>query len=276
MCMYYVLFSLLKMESDLNGLLIQTGVENGESIYEMFRECNFSPDSVLKRDSNLTLRDCQISQCGQRLWLNENYDLDGIVATFSSFKDIFVPFSYLNILPRGRNSLIPVFNILRKHIKLEEYNRKALQYLKWSEGIQIVDDHGFQFLIALVPKSGQVRIFKNYNRNQIENLQFDFYESFRLKLANICKALPEVDITRNTFKKNPILDIRSWHVLPDDREFVLNLLCQTEISLPREQNFEFIIIAHRFGDRNSNTMNITEYNALAVLYSVIFMVLLYG
>lgn len=248
------------MEPDLNGLLIQTGVENGESVYEMFRECNFSPDNILKRDSNLTLRDCQISDCGQRLWLSQHYDLDGIVATFSSFKDILVPFSYLNILPRGRNSLIPIFNILRKHVKLDEYNRKALQYLKWSEGIQIVDDHGFQFLIALVPKTGPRRVFQDYNRNQVEKLQYDFYESFRLKLANNCKSLPEIDITRNTFKKNSILDIRSWHVLPDDREFILNLLYHTERSLPREQNFEFIIIAHRFGDRNSNNINITEFN----------------
>lgn len=248
------------MESNLNGLLIQTGLENADSVYELCLGSKFSPSEILKRDSNLTLRDCQVTGCAQRLWLNQTYDLDGIVATFSSLKDILVPFSYLNILPRGRNSLIPVFNILRKHLKLEVYNKKALQYLRWSQGIQIVGDHGFQFLITLLPKSGPLRLFKNFSRQQIENLQFEFYESFRLSLANKCKGLPEQDITRNTFKKNKIIDIRTWHVLPDDREFVLNLLCQTENSLPRDENFEFIIIAHRFGDRNSNAMNITEYD----------------
>ncbi|CAG2241800.1 unnamed protein product [Mytilus edulis] len=132
-----------KMESNLNGLLIQTGLENADSVYELCLGSKFSPSEILKRDSNLTLRDCQVTG---------------------------------------------------------------------------------------------------------------------LSLANKCKGLPEQDITRNTFKKNKIIDIRTWHVLPDDREFVLNLLCQTENSLPRDENFEFIIIAHRFGDRNSNAMNITEYD----------------
>lgn len=247
------------MQDSIAGLLIETGRENSRSFSNMFMSHRCSQHDILHRDSTSTFRDTQISSHGQKLWLNFRFDIDGIVATIENFQDVYVPFSYLNILPRSRASLIPIYTIVKKHFKLYNFSSKGKEYMRWSHGIQVFSDHGFQFIFALLPRDGKID-FPMYSRQEFDSMQYEFYENFRTTLIDICKHLPSHEISRDTFKKNKILDIRTWHVLPGDRTFILELLDLAKIHTMCDRSFTSMIIASKFGDRNGENVNIEEFN----------------
>lgn len=244
-----MLFVFQLMDYCESGSLITCGRENTESFVNEFIDHNRLPEAFLHRESTVRIRDCLIGTVAQDLWLNFELDIDGIVATFRTFSTIRTPFSYTTLLLRKQASLTAMYPILKKHVGLHQYNATAIQYLKWSKGFQMFEGSGFQFHFALLPTMGNVNFVK-YNRNGIENTQYEFYEKFRKQVSSVISNLDQNNLSRNTFKKNTIFDIRRLHVLPDDREFVLQVLDTALLNLNPVIGFEPIIIACKFGDRD--------------------------
>lgn len=74
--------------------------------------------------------------------------------------------------------------------------------------------------------------------------------------------LDKANLSRNTIKKNVISDIRKMHVLPDDRNLILEIFDITLQKMDRIENFYPCIIAFKFGDRDhSNQIEVSAFNA---------------
>lgn len=256
------------MDECLEGILISTGIENSAEFKNVGTEIIPAAEDILKREKTLRIRDCRVLELSQRLWLNFEHDIDGIVATFGSFKDILTSFSYLGILPRGRSSILPVYNIVRKHFKLHKFKSVALQYLQWSVSTKITQGDGFDFHLALLPRTGD-RTFKQYRKSQIENLQFLFYEQFRRNVSYVFQNINSDELSRPTFKKIRILDVRRLHILPNDREFILHLLDEALAITEHNENFESMIIAFKLGDHDTSpTVRIDAFNVSSAVVTV--------
>lgn len=72
-----------------------------------------------------------------------------------------------------------------------------------------------------------------------------FYEDFRKQFSNTLMNLDKANLSRNTIKKNVISDIRKMHVLPDDRNLILEILDITLQKMDRIENFYPCIALHR-------------------------------
>ncbi|XP_055998442.1 uncharacterized protein LOC130047437 [Ostrea edulis] len=204
-------------------VLITTGEENTQCLVAEFESSNFEAESFLISDSTLRIRDCRMGNIAQDLWLCFTGDINGIVGILNNFPDITAPFSYISILPRGERSLIDVYPISRKDLPLQLYNSDGMQYLKWTKGFKCLEGDGFDFHFTLLPRGGNLH-YPKYNRREFQKLQYAFHENFRKQLSNTRMNLDEKSLSRSTMKKNVIFDIRKLHVLPDDREFILNTL----------------------------------------------------
>lgn len=239
------------MSEETAGLLLRTGYENTSDFVVVFANEEFDPEKLLKRNSTINARDCCIGDVAQLLWLDFDYDIDGIVATLNLFSSIKSRFLYLNILPRNFDSLIPVFPILRKHLSLTDYSNLGLQYLKSSVSIKLFEGDGFEYHLTLLPVCGKQR-FKVYSKKELINVQYQFYLNFRKELSSLIQSLPESDLSRGTIKKNRIFDIKRWFILCDDRTFILSCLDKVLSKIPVDATFEKKIVAFTFGQRDSS------------------------
>lgn len=65
------------------------------------------------------------------------------------------------------------------------------------------------------------------------------------QFSNTLMNLDKENLSRNTIKKNVISDIRKMHVLPDDRNLILEILDITLQKMDRIENFYPCIALHR-------------------------------
>ncbi len=190
------------------GIYIATGNENTAEIFKN----GINPEDILHRETAFRIRDCTISKVAQLLWYDFTTDIDGIVGTLNLFSDITAPFSYLGILPRQRQSLLKVYDIIRKHVPLARYSRNGLQCLRWSVSTKCLEGGGFEFSSGLTSKNCDRKKFRYANAYVLEDAQYEFYENFRKTFSKCVQALPSNELCRGTFKKNEIIDIRKWRV----------------------------------------------------------------
>lgn len=240
-------------EDEPESVYIRTGKENTEEVLKF----GLDPANILFRSEPIRIRDCTIPRVSQTLWYDYDYDVDGIVATFKRFSDILVSFTYLGILPREKFSLISVYNIVRKHLPLANYSKRGLECLRWSVSTKICEGDGFEFHLALLPKPQWTR-FKQTNEALLQKCQYDYYDSFRNHFSACIKSLPPADISRGTFKKNSIINVRRWRVLPDDRQLVLELLDEALQLTPHGEEFEVSILAFQLGQHDTSDEIIVE------------------
>jgi hypothetical protein len=231
------------------GALITTGEENKESLYSELAYHDFQTECFLKSDSSLRIRDCRIRIVAQDLWLSFTWDIDGIVAILNRFADITTSFSYVGILLKGERSLIELYPILKKHLPLHVYRSKNLQYLKWMKSFKFTEGEGFDFHFALLPKEGHLH-FPEYKRHDFDKFLYAYYEDFRKQFSNTLMNLDQANLSRNTIKKNVTSDIRKLHVLPDDRNFILETLDTTLQNMNAVTNYCIQIWRQRPFKRN--------------------------
>lgn len=65
------------------------------------------------------------------------------------------------------------------------------------------------------------------------------------QFSNTLMNLDKENLSRNTIKNNVISDIRKMHVLPDDRNLILEILDITLQKMDRIENFYPCIALHR-------------------------------
>lgn len=127
-----------------------------------------------------------------------------------------------------------MYPILKKHLPLHVYRSKNYQYLKWTKCLKFTEGDGFDVHFALLPKQGCLH-FPEFKRHGFEKKLF--YEDFRKQFSNTLMNLDKANLSRNTIKKNVISDIRKMHVLPDDRNLILEILDITLQKMDRIENF---------------------------------------
>ncbi|CAG2198332.1 unnamed protein product [Mytilus edulis] len=115
--------------------------------------------------------------------------------------------------------------------------------------MKICDGDGFDFHFVLLPKAGEIK-FHKYSKKDLNEVQWSYYDIFRKQLSCVIKRLDGENISRNTFKKNVISDIRKLYVLPDDRQFILQIMDLALSQIEEVSNFEPVLIAFKFGDRD--------------------------
>lgn len=234
-------------DNEAQSLYITTGKENTEEVIKF----GLNPANVLFRTEPIRIRDCTIPLVTQTLWYDYDYDVDGIVATLERFSSISASFTYLGILPREKISFIKVYNIVRKHLPLANFSRKGLECLRWSVSIKLFEGDGFEFHLVLLPKPQRTH-FQHANESLLQKYQYNFYDTFRKLFSTCIQSLPPADISRGTFKKNSIINIRKWRVLQDDRVLVLHLLDEALQKTPHGEEFEATILAFQLGQHDTS------------------------
>lgn len=89
--------------------------------------------------------------------------------------------------------------------------------------IKLFEADGFEFHLALLPEPHWTH-FQHVNELLLQKHQYNFYDTFRKLFSTCIQSLLPADISRGTFKKNSIINIRKWRVLPDDRALLLHLI----------------------------------------------------
>lgn len=160
----------------------------------------------------------------ETLWYDYDYDVDGIVATLDRFTSISAFFTYLGILPREKLSLSKQSRQhCQDHLPLANFSRKGLECPWWSVSIKLFEGDGFEFHLAFLPEPHWTH-FQHVNELLLQKHQYNFYDTFRKLFPTCIQSLLPADISRGTFKKNSIINIRKWRVLPDDRALLLRLI----------------------------------------------------
>ena len=247
---------------EVQGFL-ETGSENALSFANA---CIGNASNILGRNTPVRLRDCPINRAEQALWTSKSFDVDGIVVTMKHFKDFKGEYSYFQFLPQKARSLIPVFPILKKHLKLETYNANQLQNLKWSVSVKLLTSTQFDFHMALLPIPDFQSTLET--RNQIQKVQYTYYDNFRKELSDVIVSLPLKQLTRPTFKKNYLLDIRKMYILPDDVEYFNEILDKTVLNTSTPDGFEVVLICFTFGRRDSKPVPLHMFSLDNTLISV--------
>lgn len=160
----------------------------------------------------------------ETLCYDYDYDVDGIVATLDRFTSISAFFTYLGILPREKLSLSKQSRQhCQDHLPLANFSRKGLECPRWSVSIKLFEGDGFEFHLAFLPEPHWTH-FQHVNELLLQKHQYNFYDTFRKLFPTCIQSLLPADISRGTFKKNSIINIRKWRVLPDDRALLFHLM----------------------------------------------------
>ena len=215
-------------------------------------------EDFLHRSSEdyLVTRNVNVAYGEQMLLLDCKHDIDGAVLELTSLNAIKFNVYYLNILPRDTNSLVPMYNILKKHLNINLYSQSSQQLLKMSYGIQLFSGSGWQINLVLLPEANISQRYNIPRGSGYRELAFKYFSALKSKFKESLLNLPPRELCRDSMKKNSLFNVSTWRILSKDQTFILNILDEAlrSCNLPR---FHIVLpIAFRFGERYESSMNI--------------------
>ena len=209
-------------------------------------------------DERLVIRSTNATYGEQMFYIRTEYDIDGIVLELDELSSTAFDVSYLNLLPKGRNSLLPLYNVLKKHLKLSNFNKRSLSIVKMCHGIQLFSAGGWQVSAVLLPHERLERSTEKPNITVYKNKVFDFFEAVKSKFTELLLGLPTADSCLDTIKKNKLYDVSSWRVLRKDQRIILQVLDSAFYDSPIPSDHRLVFLAYRFGERETSEINLAS------------------
>ncbi len=185
-----------------------------------------------------------------------NFDLDGICIQLDRLAAIRAGLHYLHLKP-PKGNLAGHYHILKKHFDLKSMNTEGRNALKKTYGLYVaVLDGGYFLNLTVVPEDfskpdpGLTGMFAYVKAG--ERLT-EVWEAFRNEL----KKLAPADMARPTVRKNSWKDLSNWNVLPQDQEFILNLLDQAISETTKGCPVRILITVTKFGQKQTNPLHLS-------------------
>ncbi|KAK6192881.1 hypothetical protein SNE40_004278 [Patella caerulea] len=150
-------------------VFFNTAKENAHNFLKVIEECGIK--EFVKREDYIALRSCTTTELLHQACAVMTADIDGVVLEHFNLSGITHPLRYINILPSGSLSLIPMFKLIKKHLPLINYTKQSYGILKEAVGAQIFSDGGWQFMATILPKED---CQSNIDGNSYRALVFDW------------------------------------------------------------------------------------------------------
>ena len=240
-CQWY-LDTVMSVEED--DLLIQTSFENSINFEQVWESVD-NIDSFLHRDDYISVRGTSVEDPED---LNFEFDIDGVTILWKEIgSGLSLDYTHLDLASRGETDLKPIYPLLRKHIKLQEYTERGLDAFRHSVGCQLIYHGGWETWLGFMPRTN---CDTGFSSQIIRRLVWSNISRLRIHFQKELKVLLETNRASETLAKNNIFNMKKLFVLPSDRRTILNAFqnaLQTTDFV--ESTFYPIIFSFRFGEK---------------------------
>ena len=161
------------MSEEEDDLLIETSFENSINFEHVWKSKD-NIDSFLIGDDYISVRGTTLDPDD----INFEFDIDGITIVWKELgSGLLLDYTHLDLAARGENDLRPIYPILRKHIKLQDYTERGLDAFRHSVGCKINLSRRLGNLAWFHAKNNlQYRIFQS-NHSAISLEQYFSFEN---------------------------------------------------------------------------------------------------
>ncbi|KAK5936114.1 hypothetical protein CgunFtcFv8_027911 [Champsocephalus gunnari] len=185
------------------------------------------------------------------------YDLDGVCIELDRLSAIKAGLHYLHLKnPKGK--LVGHYHILKKHFHLRRMSNEGRKAIKKILGLYVsVLDGGYFLNFTIVPEdlnNPDPKVTGLCRYEKCGELLTDVWEAFRGKL----KALGPADMARDTVRKNSWKDLSNWNILPQDQEFILNLLDEAIVEANKNYFARIMITITKFGQKQHEPLILSQ------------------
>lgn len=232
-----------------NALSVCANYLRYENIYDYLHR--MEENVICTRSVNITFGEYS-------LLLDKKCDVDGVVMELKELKAVKFPVFYLNILPRGEASIIPMYSILKKHLNLRNYSNHSLFALTKCNGLQLFSSYGWQINIVFLPEQNIPTVVPIPNGFQCKKLAYQYFINFKEAFQSRLLKLTPRQKTKDTFKKNSLFNVSKWRILLKDQSFIMGLLDETLSAIPAPRHYCSSIFAFRFGERDEQTVDVEK------------------
>ena len=231
------------MSEEEDDLLIETSFENSINFEHVWKSKD-NIDSFLIRDDYISVRGTTLDPDD----INFEFDIDGITIVWKELgSGLLLDYTHLDLAARGENDLRPIYPILRKHIKLQDYTERGLDAFRHSVGCQLIYHGGWETWLGFMPRT---TCNTGYSSQIIRRLVWSNISRLRTRFQNELKVLVETNRAPETLAKNNIFNMKKLFVLPSDRRTILNAF-QTALQTTDfvESAFYPVTFSFRFGEK---------------------------
>lgn len=229
----------------------EVGLENAYQF--LTSQCGRSTKDFLARDDYIPLWSTSMTQSEADSCIDILCDIDGIVLEQSSFAGMTMKLRYFNYLPRAKDSLVPIYAMLKKHLPLTRYSTQARKLLNESKAACIFSTQEWQTFVTVIPSEHFTS--QTYD-GWFWRKEFEWLMEVKTTLTQLMVELPEEDLIRDSVKKNQLRDLTKWTICPDDQEWFLKMLDRAVAATKCPDGLEVVKFSARFGERQQQPLNI--------------------
>lgn len=242
-----------------DDILIETSFENSLNFERVWSSVD-NIDLFLHREDYISVRGTSVEDPND---LNFEYDIDGVTVLWKNIGNgLSLDYTHFDLASRGENDLKPIYPILRKHMKLQEYSERGLDAFRNSVGCQLIYHGGWENWLGFMPKP---KCNTEYSHQIIRRLVWSNICRLQNRFEKEIHLLVETHKALETLAKNNIFKIKKLFVLPSDRRTILkafqNALESTEFV---DSAFHPIIFSFRFGEKCKGRIELPIFDINAV------------
>ena len=248
------------MSEQVEDVFIETSFENSIN----FESAWISSDGIeyfLHRDEYISVRGAYVDDPEELLY---DYDIDGITILWKNVGDgLSLDYTHFDLASQGEHALRPIYSLLKKHIKLEEYTVKSLQVLRHSLGCQLIHYGGWETWLGFIPKA---RCNVMYDSQDIRKLTLRNVTCLKNHFQKELLCLLETGNAIETLAKNNIFKIKKLFVLPSDRMTILKAFQRALENTTDSVNPSFypVTFSFRFGEKCRSRIELPILDVKAV------------
>ena len=242
-----------------DDILIETSFENSLNFENVWNSVN-NIESFLSRTDYIGVRGTSVEDPEE---LNYEYDIDGVTILWKNVgSGLSLDYTHFDIASRGDKALRPIYPILKKHVKLQEYSGKRLEVLRLSLGCQLIYYGGWETWLGFLP---QEQCPVSYSKEIVRRIILRNIAALRIQFQKELQNLLEKGEALNTLSKNNIFNLNKLFVLPSDRRTILKVFQHAlETTDLTESIFYPAVFTFRFGEkcRSNVELPISELTAV--------------
>ena len=237
--------------------LLVTAKDNNDALKSILCPDLPMEDFLTNEDLQLAVHSSNATPLENDILIHKSYDIDGVVIELKSFAAIISPIHYLTINVKGIKSAYPIYNVLKKHLRLSDYTAKGVQCLKNAYASTVGYTDGWRVSVALVPAdingcpTWSTSTFAKHHTLQL-------FTKVRDNFEHLLKNLKGADLKRPTILKNSLHDVTYMNILRKDQHFILNILDQALRMTDITAESKWIIIAAKFGQKEENELVLSD------------------
>lgn len=251
---------------DVTDELYDVGVENTSNLLDAFEKFS-DVKEFMHAHLFVGLHSTTVSY--PHRFLTYMFDVDGLVIEFDKVRGLLGGLHHI-FLPRFKVPVMkPHYQMLKKHEDLTTYSPDGICALKNAVGHTLgYVDGGYYLLLTVVPANKTAPDTRLFRKDLYNIVATDLLNEVTDNFRQLLKNLSPKDMSRPTIQKQVSHDTTNYHVLLQDRHFILDLLDQ---ALEKANSCYFIkvkVFLNQFGQKNPEQLEVSELADLSSVRSL--------